>query len=118
MRAGYAAGMKHVTHPMPSGDGGSPHFVGKDHGSGLSIILVEARPGKGPGLHRHDYEEVFVVHEGHVTFTVGEAHVEAVPGDVAVVPARVPHAFVNSGSEGLRMTAIHNSPEFATEWLQ
>jgi mannose-6-phosphate isomerase-like protein (cupin superfamily) len=115
---GYAAGMDHVTHPAPSDDGGSPHFVGKDHDSGLSIILVEAEPGNGPRLHRHEYEEVFVVHEGEVTFSVGEAQVQAGPGDVAVAPAGIPHGFVNSGGEPLRMTAIHHSPEFATEWLE
>ncbi len=110
--------MEHVTHPT-SGEGeGSPHFEGKDHGSGLSIILVEAEPGNGPRLHRHDYEEVFVVHEGEVTFTVGEAQVDAGPGDVAVVPPGTPHGFVNSGRAPLRMTAIHHAPAFATEWLE
>jgi mannose-6-phosphate isomerase-like protein (cupin superfamily) len=110
--------MEHVSHPTTAAGEGSPHFAGKEHGSGLSIILVEAGPGRGPSLHRHDYEEVFVVHAGEVTLTIGETQVQAGPGDVAVVPAGVPHGFVNSGSEPLRMTAIHNSPEFATQWLE
>jgi quercetin dioxygenase-like cupin family protein len=62
--------MEHVSHPTTGKGEGSPHFVGNEHGSGLSIILLEAGPGRGPSLHRHDYEEVFVVHEGEVTFTV------------------------------------------------
>ena len=42
--------------------GGSPEFVGEDNGGvGISVILVEAEPGRGPSLHKHDYPEVFVV---------------------------------------------------------
>jgi mannose-6-phosphate isomerase-like protein (cupin superfamily) len=109
--------MKHIFRPSPSEGEGSPNFEGKDHDAGLSIILVDAGPGNGPRLHRHDYEEVFVVQQGTVTFTVGDVQLEAHPGDVAVVPAGVPHGFVNSGSEQLRMTAVHHSPEFVTDWL-
>jgi mannose-6-phosphate isomerase-like protein (cupin superfamily) len=96
---------------------GSPELEGKDFGAGLSLIFVDMAPGRGPSLHRHPYEEVFVVHAGKVTFTVGEAQVDAGPGDVVAVPARTPHGFVNSGDEHLRLTAIHHAPEFETEWL-
>jgi mannose-6-phosphate isomerase-like protein (cupin superfamily) len=40
--------------------------------------------------------------------------VDTAPG----TPAGVPHGFVNSGSEQLRMVAIHVSPTFVTEWLE
>jgi mannose-6-phosphate isomerase-like protein (cupin superfamily) len=110
--------MEHVIHPGAREGEGSPNFEGREHGAGLSIIFVDFEPGSGPRLHRHEYEEVFVVHEGAATFTVGEAQVEAGPGDVAVVPAGMPHGFVNSGKKRLRMTAIHHSPEFVTEWLE
>ena len=40
-------------------------FVGADHGgAGVCLILVDAAPGRGPGLHRHPYHEVFLVHAG------------------------------------------------------
>jgi mannose-6-phosphate isomerase-like protein (cupin superfamily) len=110
--------MEHVFHPSAREGGGASQFEGKNYAAGLSIIFVDFEPGTGPRLHRHEYEEVFVVHQGAATFTVGEAQVEAGPGDVAVVPAGMPHGFVNSGDERLRMTAIHHSPEFATEWLE
>jgi mannose-6-phosphate isomerase-like protein (cupin superfamily) len=35
-----------------------------------------------------------------------------------VVPPGTPHGFVNSGSDQLRMVAIHVSPKFVTEWLE
>jgi quercetin dioxygenase-like cupin family protein len=110
--------MEHVFHPSPDPGGGSPSFEGKNHGSGVSIILVDAAPGNGPRLHRHAYEEVFVVQTGAATFAVDGAKVAAGPGDVLVVPPGTPHGFVNSGDERLRITAIHHSPEFVTEWLE
>jgi quercetin dioxygenase-like cupin family protein len=45
-------------------------FVGGEHGAGLTLILVDAPPGHGPALHRHPYEEIFVVHSGSGTFFV------------------------------------------------
>ena len=99
-------------------DGGSREFEGYLHGDvGVTFILVEAPPGRGPGLHKHPYEEVFVVQEGRATFTVGEETVEAEGGQVLVVPAGVPHGFVNSGDGPLRQIDIHVSDRFVTEWL-
>jgi mannose-6-phosphate isomerase-like protein (cupin superfamily) len=92
-------------------------FVGETQGAGISVILVNSLPGRGPSLHRHPYEEVFILQEGSVTFTRGDATVEAGAGEVVVVPPRTPHGFVNSGSVPLRMVAIHHSPKFITEWL-
>src|SRR5215217_2522659 len=93
-------------------------FQGHRHGAGVSFIVVEAPPGSGPKLHRHPYEEVFVVQEGSVTFTAGEDVIEASGGQVVVVPAGVPHKFVNSGAGRLRQVDIHASERFVTEWLE
>ena len=93
-------------------------FQGVNHGSGLSVIFVNAAPGRGPELHRHPYEEVFIVEAGKVTFTLETSELEALPGDVVIAPAGTPHGFVNSGDGHLRMTAIHHAPAFLTEWLQ
>ncbi len=57
------------------------------HGSDVSLILVEALPGRGPRLHKHPYEEIFVVQEGRATFTVGEDTVVATGGRILVAPA-------------------------------
>jgi len=63
-------------------DDGSPEFVGADHGGGarICLILVDARPGSGPRLHRHPYEEVFVVLEGRATYVERERELEARAG--------------------------------------
>jgi hypothetical protein len=46
-------------------------FQGHVLGASVSVIVVDATPGGGPKLHKHPYEEVFVVQEGSATFTAG-----------------------------------------------
>ena len=93
-------------------------FEGYEHGdTGISMIFVDAEPGRGPALHRHDYDELFIVQEGQATFTAGGREIVAGPGHVVVVPAGQPHGFVNSGDGPLRQIAIHQSPRYETEWL-
>ena len=87
------------------------------HGAGVCVIFVDAPPGRGPGLHQHPYEEVFIMQEGHATFTVGDEKIEAGPGDILIAPANTPHGFVNSGDGPLRQIDIHVSPRFDTQWL-
>ena len=91
--------------------------IGADTGAQVSIIAVDAAPGAGPRLHRHPYEEVFVILEGEATFTLGDTEQVARAGTVAVAPAGVAHRFVNTGSMRLDQVDIHVSPRFETEWL-
>jgi mannose-6-phosphate isomerase-like protein (cupin superfamily) len=93
-------------------------FQGFRHGAGVSFIVVDAPPGSGPRLHKHPYEEVFLVQEGSVTFTTGDEVVEVSGGQVVVVPAGVAHKFVNTGAGRLRQIDIHASERFVTEWLE
>ena len=93
-------------------------LVGTDHGVGVCVIFVDAPPGRGPGLHKHPYEEIFVLLEGAATFSSGSAEIPAKAGDVVIVPPNTPHAFTNSGEGPLRQIDIHASSSFSTEWLQ
>ncbi len=82
----------------------------------VSFIIVEAQPGAGPKLHSQPYEEVIIVQEGQVTFTVGAEKNEATAGQIVIVPAGAPHKFVNSGMGTLRQVDIHASPRMITTW--
>ena len=94
-------------------------FQGGEHGGiPISFFWVQSSPGKGPRLHKHPYEEIFVILEGHATFTVGESTLEVDGGHVVIGPAGVPHKFVNSGEGTLRQINIHPSAEVITEWLE
>jgi quercetin dioxygenase-like cupin family protein len=95
----------------------SREYTGDELDAGICVIVVEAEPGRGPSLHRHPYEEVFVVQAGEATFTLGEEERVVRAGEVVVAPPGVAHAFVNSGDGPLRQIDIHVSREFDTEWL-
>jgi quercetin dioxygenase-like cupin family protein len=92
-------------------------FQGQSSGNTqVSFIIVEAKPGQGPRLHSHPYEEIFIVQEGQSTYTIGDDTIEARAGQVLIAPAGVPHKFVNSGTGILRQVDIHASPRFITTW--
>jgi mannose-6-phosphate isomerase-like protein (cupin superfamily) len=92
-------------------------LVGADHGVGITFLMVDAPPGCGPALHKHPYEEIFIVQEGQGTFVVGDEELVVRAGEIAIVPPGTPHKFVNSGDGPLRQVDIHVSPSFSTEWL-
>ena len=99
--------------------GATSKFEGYRYGgANVSFFIVDTPPGSGPRLHKHPYEEVFVVQEGNVTFTVGDETIEAKGGQVVVVPAGMAHKFVNSGTGRLRQVNVHASERFVTEWLE
>jgi len=87
-------------------------------GTHVCLIFVDMEPGDGPRLHRHAYEEIFIVLEGHARYAIGSETVDARAGQVLIVQPRVPHKFVNSGSGRLRQIDIHASDRFVTEWLE
>jgi mannose-6-phosphate isomerase-like protein (cupin superfamily) len=92
-------------------------LVGTDHGVGITVLIVDAPPGRGPELHKHPYEEILIVQEGEGTFVVGDEELVVRAGEVAIVPPDTPHKFVNTGDGPLRQIDIHVSPSFSTEWL-
>ena len=91
---------------------------GEDHGASISLIIDESEPGQGPRLHRHAYDETWVVQEGNISFQVGGNRLKAGPGDVAIIPPGVPHRFVNDGPGRSRIVCIHASPTIVGEWLE
>lgn len=96
----------------------SHEFVGADHGDvPFSVILVHSRPGVGPKLHRHPYAEAFIVESGRARFQIGDEELDVGAGTVVVSPPGEAHGFTNSGTDELRLTAIHGAARFDTEWL-
>lgn len=92
--------------------GMSHEFVGETQGAPISAYLVNAKPGQGPPLHIHPYEEVAFVIEGTATITIGDEQRVVTAGGIAVIPAETPHRFVNSGDTMLHQIDVHASPRF------
>jgi quercetin dioxygenase-like cupin family protein len=92
-------------------------FEGEDRGTSVSVILVDMAPGDGVSLHTHPYAEIFIVQEGHASYTVGPSTIDVVAPRTLIGPANVPHGFVNVGDVRLKQVDIHLSPRFITEWL-
>lgn len=94
-------------------------FEGGKYGDiGISFFLVHTEPGRGPSLHLHPYEEVFIVQEGEVTFVVGTETLTVSGGNVVIVPPETPHKFTNTGTVPLRQLSIHPTKEMITTWLE
>ncbi len=94
-------------------------FQGYQYGeTNLTFLWLDMPPGAGPELHKHPYEEVFVVLEGQVTFTLHSTTLEAKAGHIVIVPPGVPHKFINSGAGLLKQIDIHLSPKFIIEYVE
>ena len=100
-------------HTLPTGN-----LKGAEHGATISVILDDSEPGHGPRLHKHPYDETWVVIDGHLTFQAGEDQLAAGPGDIVIVPPEMPHKFTNNGPARCQLVCIHASPAFVTEWLE
>jgi quercetin dioxygenase-like cupin family protein len=96
----------------------SVEYTGAELGAGVCVILVEMAPGAKVRLHRHPYEEVFIVQAGVARFRLGSEERTVTAPDVIVAPAGVAHGFANESDEILRQVDIHVSPAFDTEWLE
>ena len=92
-------------------------LIGSRHDAGVCLLFVDAPPGDGPSLHRHPYEEIFIIEAGRCTFEVDGEEFEAAAGEIVIAPAGAPHRFTNTGDGPLRQIDIHVSPDFSTEWL-
>ena len=84
----------------------------------ISFIWVDMPPGGSVRLHKHPDKEIFILQEVIATFTVGSSTLEAHAGHVVIVPADVPHKFMNAGNRQLRQVDIHLNPHFTTECLE
>ena len=88
------------------------------HHTHVSFIWVDMPPGATIRLHKHPYEEIFIIQEGLATFTVGSVTLKARAGQVIIVPAEVPHKFMNLSDQQLKQIDIHVNKQFITDWLE
>jgi quercetin dioxygenase-like cupin family protein len=108
---------RNLTVAQPDTDQSLPHIgvvgdtytitVSGDQTNGrFCVIDMHIPPGGGPGPHRHDFEETFILLEGEVeaTFRGKKSVVKA--GDTINIPSNAPHQFHNSSSSPARLLCI------------
>ena len=103
---------------IPASEVPKGNIKGIDYGATVSLILDHSQPGEGPRLHRHPYDETWVVLAGNLSFRSGEETFKAGPGDIVIVPPGAPHKFTNDGPGRSNMVCIHANPTMVTEWLE
>jgi unsaturated pyranuronate lyase len=69
------------------------------HGERLTLGVVELAPDAVVPEHRHDNEQLGLLIQGTLTFTVGDETRELQPGGTWRIPSNVPHTCV-AGPEG------------------
>lgn len=79
---------------------------GDDTNGRFCVVDMHIPPGGGPGPHRHDFEETFIVLNGEIeaTFRGKKSVVHA--GETVNIPANAPHMFHNTTGEPARLLCI------------
>ena len=70
------------------------------------VIDMHIPPEGGPPLHRHDFEETFILLEGEMEATFRGSKLIVRAGETLNVPANAPHQFHNSFAGPVRMLCI------------
>jgi mannose-6-phosphate isomerase-like protein (cupin superfamily) len=83
----------------------------------LTINLIEIAPGAGgPTTHVHEFDQLFWILEGEMTVEAALETFTAVPGDLVVLPAGVPHTQYNQGTVPERHLALLSPSPTSVPW--
>jgi quercetin dioxygenase-like cupin family protein len=70
------------------------------------LIDMHIPPGGGPGLHRHNFEETFMLLEGEIEATFRDEKTVVRAGETLHIPANAPHRFENVSGDAVRLLCI------------
>ena len=108
---------RNLTISQPNTDQTLPHIglvgdtytitvSGDDTNGRFCLIDMHVPPGGGPGPHRHDFEETFILIEGEVELTFRGKKSVAHTGDTVNIPSNAPHQFHNASSKNVRLLCL------------
>ncbi len=85
-----------------------PFFAGTGTKS-TAVVYFELEPGRRLGTHTDSAEEILLILEGTVEVSLGEERGELSAGEMALVPAMMPHGLRNAGDEKVRVVGFFSS---------
>ena len=97
---------KGLTHIGLVGDTYTVTVTGEETAGRFSVVDMYVPPGGGPGPHRHDFEETFIVLEGEIEATFRGKKTTVKAGETVNIPANAPHQFHNASREHARLICI------------
>ena len=94
-----------------------PFFVGTGT-KNTAVVYFELEPGCRLGTHTDSAEEILLILEGTAEATVEDEQGQVSAGELAVVPAMVPHSLRNVGDETVRVVGFFSSNVVASTFDQ
>ncbi len=85
-----------------------PFFLGTGTKS-TAVVYFEIEPGHRLGNHTDSAEEILLVLEGEAEVSLGDEQGRLSAGELALVPAMVPHGLRNVGDETVRVVGFFSS---------
>jgi quercetin dioxygenase-like cupin family protein len=85
-----------------------PLFLGTST-KNTAVVYFEIEPSYRLGTHTDSAEEILLILEGQVEVSLGEEVGRLSAGQMAVVPAMVPHGMRNVGEEMVRVAGFFSS---------
>jgi quercetin dioxygenase-like cupin family protein len=84
----------------------------------LSVVYFEIEPGNSLGTHTDSAEEIILVLEGAAEATLDQEIGPLSKGELALIPAMVPHSVRNVGSEPLKVIGFFSSPNVVSTFVE
>jgi quercetin dioxygenase-like cupin family protein len=85
-----------------------PFFLGTGTKS-TAVVYFEIEPGHRLGTHTDSAEEILLILEGEAEVSLGDEQGRLSAGEMALVPAMVPHGLRNVGDETVRVAGFFSS---------
>lgn len=85
-----------------------PFYVGTGT-KNTAVVYFELEPGHRLGTHTDSAEEILLILQGTAEVSLGDEQGRLSAGEMAVVPAMVPHGLRNVGEETVRVVGFFSS---------
>jgi quercetin dioxygenase-like cupin family protein len=90
-------------------------FSGAAH---TAVVYFEVQPGDYLPTHTDSAEEVLYIVAGEGEARLGDEHGRVREGDLAVIPAMVPHGIANTGDEPLKVVGFFCESEITSTFAE